>query len=164
MFMQMKDIGENKTKCKIFNVPLSNEDRTQLETLASNWNLSLAGTLRRCIQTAHDNNTKNALLSISIPTKNSSSIDNQLHTLDAMLAIHTELAAIRNVLDYIYNLLQSNMHDTTNDIASIQGPVQNNALLLSALISASTNKDSIAIEVQRLRIAAQKTNIEQQVT
>jgi hypothetical protein len=85
-----------KTKTVIFNFPLSQAVRDQIEELANLWDLSLAAVIRRSIDTAH------IAEKTQTPTVAQEAIkQDNIAILETLITIHTDLATTKSNMDSI---------------------------------------------------------------
>ena len=78
-----------KARVPIFNFPLSEAVRSQIEELATLWDVSLAAAIRRSIDAAYNN------AEIQEQAPKESAKQSKIAILETLIAIHTDLAATK---------------------------------------------------------------------
>jgi hypothetical protein len=151
--MKIRNNKVVKPKNRIFNFPLSSTDRGHLEELAEAWGVSLAGAIRRSLITAYEGLESQRLASSQeIPR------DNQLKTLETMLAVHTELTNTRTKMESIALLIQSGKQETLSQLTKLSKPVDATAVRISALINTLTSREQIESEIQKIIVERHNIN------
>jgi hypothetical protein len=151
--MKIRNNKVVKPKNRIFNFPLSSTDRGHLEELAEAWGVSLAGAIRRSLITAYEGLEGQRLASSQeIPR------DNQLKTLETMLAVHTELTNTRTKMESIALLIQSGKQETLSQLTKLSKPVDATAVRISALINTLTSREQIESEIQKIIVERHNIN------
>ena len=144
--MQIKNNNPDKIKTKIFNFPLSAEDRKSLERTAAIWHVSLAEAIRRSIAISYKE-FKNT----QVEKTEDDSIGKDSHTkiLDAILGIHSELANTYSNVEDISNFITENNSNIAAAISLVTTPVNNTAIKISALINTLSNHSKTGAEAQK---------------
>jgi hypothetical protein len=143
--MKIKNNKVIKPKNRIFNFPLSSTDRNHLEELAAAWGLSLAGAIRRSLITAYENLEGQRSAATQEQPK-----DNQIKTLETMLAVHTELTTTRSKMDSIINLIKISSQENNVNFQKLSKPLDSTSIRMLALINTLNSRDQIEIEIQKL--------------
>ena len=145
--MQTKNSNPDKIKTKIFNFPLSGEDRKSLERTAAIWHVSLAEAIRRSIAISYKE-LKNA--QVEQIEDGDTDKDSYTKILDAILAIHSELANAYSNIEDISNLITENNSNIATAMNLVTTPVNSTAIKISALINTLSNRSKIEAEAQKI--------------
>ena len=151
--MKIKNNKVIKPKNRIFNFPLSVTDRNHLEELAAAWGLSLAGAIRRSLITAYEGLEGQRFAATQEQPK-----DNQIKTLETMLAVHAELTTTRSKMDNIINLIKANGQEANLNFQKISKPLDATSIRILALINTLNSREQIETEVQKLTEEHQSSN------